>query len=301
MQNESAQFHKIFTALGTINTLTVFSEADKPALILSKDRIMDIHRRFSAFSADSEISAVNRAAGKHAVVVSEDLFSLIEASLQLSEITEGAFDITSGASALLWKKAIKTMRMPSSAEIEAAAALTSYKDVTLSRKDLSVMLGREGQRIDLGAIAKGFAAMEARRVLTQSGVEKAVIDLGGTIIPVGTEKRIGLQRPFAKKGETFMEIKSCGDAVVTSGIYEQYTLIDDAAVHHLTDPRTGCPADNGIVSATLTGPDAAVLDALATASLILEPGRLPAIYEGQVKSAVLVTRNGEIYTYGGKQ
>lgn len=255
--------------MGTVNTITVFEEAEE-ALGAAKSRIADLHRRLSAFSPDSEISAVSRNAGIAPVQVSADTFSLIERAVQYSEISGGCFDVTARPLAQIWKCAVRNEVLPDENSVKAAKKLTNYKDIMLDGEQQTVMLKRKGQQLDLGGIAKGYAADEVRRILHEYGVRDAVINLGGTVVNLGQARTVGLQTPFAPNGQHFAALENeDGIAAVSSGVYEQCRIIGGKRIHHITDPRTGHPSDSGLIGVTLIGHHAEELDALATAVLIL--------------------------------
>lgn len=291
----AAQTQKIFFAMGTVNSITVFEKADE-ALTAAKNRVTELHRRLSAYADDSEISAVNRNAGISPVQVSADTFALIERAMQNSETTGGCFDITSRPLSQCWKNTIKSGRMPDEASLLQAHESVNYQDIILDRKKRTVMLKHKGQQLDLGGIAKGYAADEVRRILQEYDVQNAVINLGGTVINLGSTRTVGLQTPFAPNGEHFAALQ-IGDstAVVSSGVYEQWGSIDGKRVHHIVDPRTGYPSDSGLTGVTLIGKNAEEQDALATAVLILgAAGSIEMLREREI-SAVFITDNRQIF------
>ena len=188
-----------------------------------------------------------------------------------SEYTDGYFDVTAGPLSFLWKEAIRTGNVPGKDEIENAKCLTDYRDIILDHENQTVMLKRKGQRIDPGAIAKVYAADEAAKVLKTYGVKNAVINFGGTVVNLGQKRNVGIQRPFAPEGEFCAYLKNVPDgrAVVSSGMYEQFSITNGMRIHHITDVKTGLPSDSGLIGVTLTGDRAEELDALATAVFVM--------------------------------
>ncbi len=291
----AAQMQKIFFAMGTVNTITVFEEAEK-ALAAAKSRVTDLGHRLSAFSPDSEISAINRNAGIAPVQVSADTFSLVEHAVQYSEITGGCFDMTARTLAQLWKNAIPSGRMPDDASLHQARESVNYQDILLDRKQKTVMLKHKGQQLDPGGSAKGYAADEVRRILREYGVRDAVINLGGTVINLGETRTIGLQTPFALNGQYFASLQiEDGTAVVSSGVYEQCRMIGRKRIHHIADPRTGFPSDSDLIGVTLIGNNAEELDALATAVLILGAADSIEILRQRQIGAVFITDDRQVF------
>ena len=215
------KIQKMFFALGTVNSVTLYDEAHEQAFCEVKSRVLQLNDMLNAYDERSEVSAINRNAGVKSVRVSPETFALIEDSVRFSVLSKGLFDITTRPLSLIWKNAIKNKSLPDYIEVMRAALLSSYRDIILNRDDMSGMLRRRGQELDLGAIAKGYAADEAKRILTEHGVSEAIINLGGTVINLGEMRKIGLQKPFEETGTPFAYLAVGERAVVSSGIYEQ--------------------------------------------------------------------------------
>ena len=266
---DTMRTQKIFFAMGTVDSVTVFEPADE-ALSIIKDRVLDLNRRLSAYTQDSEIATINRNAGVRPVSVSADTFLLIEHSIRYAYLTDGCFDITSRPLSQFWKDAMKSGILPDDAAIQNARSLVNHQDIVLNSAHCTVMLKHKGQHLDLGGIAKGYAADEVQCILQEYGIREAVINFGGTVINLGKPRRIGLQTPFAPNGQYFASIPvNDGQAAVSSGLYEQCRKISRKMMHHIADPRTGYPADSGVIAVTLIGQHAEELDALATSVVIL--------------------------------
>lgn len=289
---------RIFPALGTVNTLTCFDGCGAEAMDETVIRIKQLHSMLSAFDKNSEISRINRNAGIAPVQVSDETMHLIIKSIEYSELTGGRFDITTGPLSRLWKRAVAGGSEPDEQEIESALELTGYRDILADERKKTVMLRKKGQSIDLGAIAKGYAADEAKGIFQEHGISDAIINLGGTVIALG-EKRIGIQHPFRKTGAYFGSIKAKDEAVVTAGVYEQCRKTDGGLIHHIIDPKTGYPAAAEFSSVTLTGDSAEELDALSTAALMTGAGKAAVLLAERGIEGLFVTLEGEIYATRG--
>lgn len=292
----TVQTQKIFFAMGTVNTITVFEKAYE-ALSAAKDCMKELDRKLSAYSHDSEISAVNRNSGIAPVAVSKDTFRIIKHSVMYSQLTNGCFDITSRPLSQLWKNAMKCGKLPTGSDISMTRELVNYKDIVLDSASRSVMLKNNGQQIDLGGIAKGYAADEVRKLLLTYGVKNAMMNFGGTIINIGEPRNIGIQKPFAANGQPFASVSiPGGKAVVSSGLYEQFRIIDSQLVHHIADIRTGFPSASGLVGVTLIGDSAEELDALATAAFIMGAEKSMELLKLRNIEALFITGDKKIYT-----
>jgi len=297
MMNRTAYMtEKIFFALGTVCRITVYDGNVHDALEHSKRRVMEIHERMNAYDMHSEVSRINASAGSGFVKVSDDTFRLIKQSVRYSQQTDGLYDITSRPSSELWKASIASRTLPSAYMIRAAADLVNYRDILLNSAERSVMLKRHGQQLDLGAIAKGYAADEVRRILLQEDVTEALINLGGTVVTLGSCRRIGIRHPFKKSGVPFAYIDLSDKAVVTSGTYEQGAMIDGRHCHHIIHPKTGSPSDADLVGVTLIGDHAEQLDALSTAVFMMGIRRAVPMLQRLGIEAIFVSKDGNVFT-----
>lgn len=296
---------KLFPALGTIHSITVYDYADDEmadlALNKCRDAVIDLHERWSCFSDNSEISCINHNAGIRPVKVKPDTYSIIKRACSFKELTGGAYDVHSGRLYHLWKTALRSQRIPSDKEIsqnrQEGASVVPYQ-IAKGCQEIS-LTGQKSPSIDLGGIAKGYAADLTKRILQQSGIEHAVINLGGTVTVIGETQLIGIQNPFTSDKSLLGYIPLSNQSMVTSGTYEQFFKKDGRRYHHIIDPRTGYPADTGLVSVTLIGNDATMLDALATGIIVMgiKEG-LPLLVQNNI-DAVIVTETGTIYTTQG--
>jgi thiamine biosynthesis lipoprotein len=295
---------KTFFALGTANTVMAsyedtFEDKVTSAFQLIKQKVEDMDDRFSVFKPDSEISRINAQAGKGNVQVSEDTYLIICSAVKFAKLSEGAFDITTRPVSKLWGIGKKETFIPSTREIKKAVKLVNYKDISLEEAPYRVGLKRKGQEMDLGGIAKGFAADEAKRILMEQGIENAVIDFGGTVIVIGELATVGIQNP-AKETKTPMgTLEIANKAIVTSGSYERYFIKDGIRYHHLINPQTGTPAWNNLAGITLVGDSAMELDALTTAVFVLGIEAGNKLMQKMNLEGVFICETGEVLVTKG--
>ena len=270
-------------ALNTYITLTAYGGKDVPAILdRAGERIEEIENLMSTKIDTSDVALINKNAGIEPVTVSEETFFVIERALWYSEITNGAFDITIYPIVKLWDITGDNPRLPSHQEIGQLLPLVDYKNVILDKEAMTVFLLEKDMGIDLGGIAKGYAADEVGRILREAKVEHALINLGGDIVAVGDKVdnnpwHIGVRNPRGTASEYIAVAKVSNEAIVSSGDYERF-LEDEfektgERYHHIFDPKTGYPARSGIIATTVLTEHSIDADALATCLFILGKDR----------------------------
>jgi len=260
--------------LGTVCSVTLFEQGDNRVQKKVFDRLREIDNRMSVNVAASDVSRVNAAAGVGAVQVHDDVFKVIRRAVYYAQLSGGAFDPTVGPLVSLWGIGGESPRVPSRTEIEEALALVDWQGIELDADANSVFLKYTGMALDLGAIAKGYAADEAVAILKNNGIERAIIDLGGNIVVLGEKKdkslwKIGIQNPNEKRGTYIGIVQEKESSVVTSGVYERYFEKDGERYHHIFSPFTGYPAENELLSVTIIAQNSMDADALSTAVFVL--------------------------------
>ena len=292
-----------FPALGTTNHVCIETYADRiaagEALMRAKERVLFLHEHLSVFQPESELSLLNASAGCSSVPVGKDAFYLLGESKRYFALSGGAFSITTRALSALWEIHARCGTVPSRAEVEHTLLLVNDADILLDEEAQSAELARFGQSVDLGAIAKGYAADEVRRILMEGGVTGALINLGGTVSVIGNGKHVGIQHPDRMTGIPMGRVLLYDGCAVTSGDYERFYEVDGTRYHHIVDPRTGYPSRSGLRSVTLIGGSALALDALSTAVFVLgaEDG-LPLVQQAGFE-AVFVTENLDVFCTEG--
>lgn len=296
---------RTFYALGTVIQFKAYGQNAENACDKATDKIYEIDNNMSVFIPDSEISKINQNAGIAETTVSADTYYVISQAIKYSSISKGAFDPTIRPMTSLWGILTENASIPDKDEIDRDISLVNYRDIILNDKALSVRLKSRNQALDLGAIAKGFAADQVKRIFSEYGIESAIIDLGGNISAMGcksdtTAWRIGIQDPLKRRGQFAGIINVSDKSVVTSGNYERYFINDGRRYHHLIDPVTGSPCDNGIISATIISDKSIDGDALSTCAFVmgLDKGlKLVESIEGI--DAIFITEGKKIHITSG--
>lgn len=292
-------------ALGTVCTVNLYERGTKDAYDEIFARLRELERILSANDEGSNVSAINRSAGIAPVAAAPDTLTVLSAAIAFSEKTDGAFDPAIGPLVRLWNIGTDQADVPASAEIQKALTLVSWKDIILDRQKGTVFLAREGMRIDLGAIAKGYAADEVARIVGRRGIKRGMIDLGGNIYAVGekapgTPWVIGIRDPKTSHGLPVASLRAKNASVVTSGIFERYFEKDGVHYHHILDPKTGFPKTNELLSVTIVAQNSMNADALSTSAFLLgtEKGlKLVSTVPGA--EAIFIDRKGRITTSPG--
>lgn len=265
---------RIELALGTVCTITLFDNGNDNIYNEIFSRIHEIENLMSVNIPTSDVSRVNAAAGIAPVQVHEDVFKVIERAAYFAEISGGAFDPTVGPLVSLWGIGGENPRVPSIEEIYAVLPLVNFRFMQLDAETRSVFLIQQGMALDLGAIAKGYAADEAAKIARNAKVKQAKIDLGGNIVLVGMKIdkspwRVGIQSPGNIHGTIAGLLQVTEKTIVTSGIYERQFEENGKSYHHIFDPSTGYPAEKNLASVTLITDISMDADALSTAVFVL--------------------------------
>jgi thiamine biosynthesis lipoprotein len=289
-------FFKTEFALGTKCTVRFFEKVNKSVYDDIFKRIREIENLMSVNIPVSDVSRINAAAGTQPVQVHEDVYKVIERALHYAQISGGAFDPTVGPLVSLWGIGGGNPRVPSQAEIEQVLPLINWRNIELDAQTRSVFLTRRGMSLDLGAIAKGYAADEAAAIIKRAGIKRAIIDLGGNIVVLGERKdgnlwRVGVQNPNENRNEYIGILQITERSIVTSGVYERFFEEEGIRYHHIFSPSTGYPADNGLLSVTITAPNSMDADALSTTVFVLGYVRGSALIESLTETEAVFIFN----------
>jgi len=291
---------KTVYAMDTVISLEAYGKGAQAALDEAAERINYLDDLLSATKEDSEVAKINNSAGSY-VPVTDTVKKQLETALEVSRRSEGAFDISVLPLVKLWGFGTENAHVPAPAEIEEALGYVNYSKIELNGS--SVKLG-EGMSITLGAIAKGYASQELSDMLKSRGIESAILSLGGNVQAVGSKPdgskwRVALRDP--RNTEAYAGIFEISDmAAVTSGGYERYFEQDGKTYHHILDPKTGYPAESGLISVTILCEDGTTADALSTALFVLGEDKAVEYWRAYGGfEAVLITEDGRMLVTEG--
>lgn len=250
----------------------VLSTAIKSAF----DKAYEIAAVTDYYSDASDVTAINQANANQAVKVSPHTISILSASLDICEKSEGEFDITIAPLKDIWGFNQGNHAPPSEYEIKPALSMINYKNIKINKENNTVTKTADYTKIDLSSCAKGYAADCVLEVLKGYNIDYALIDFGGNIISYGNNPArkdhswvIGIQKPFTQNGEYAKTVTANNCAVVTSGTYQRYFEWDNKQYHHILDPKSGFPTDNSITSASVIHSSALTADCLSTTCMVL--------------------------------
>lgn len=289
------QGEREFFAMNTIMRISVTATRPDKTLDQCEKVVQRTESLTSAHVDSSEVSILSREGVLHP---SKEVRALLRSALEIATASNGAFDPTIGALTDLWRIGTPNARVPQQWEIKRALELVDHRGLT-ETPDGAFRL-RPHQRIDLGGIAKGFAGDLLADSLQSMGVRRAILDLGGNVVVLGDPEdglwRIGVQHPNYPRGTLLgvLELSGPRAAVVTSGVYERFLEVDHVRYHHILDPKTGYPAQSGLLSVTVVSRSSTMADALSTALFVMGPKRAGPLLKKYGASAIFVTTNGKV-------
>ena len=254
-------------AMDTYMTLKVYGDNREEALDKATEEILRIDALLSTGSENSEVTKLNKAGGGS---LSEDTEFLVERSLAIYRDTDGLFDITIYPVMKLWGFTDQNYRVPDDDELSAALDRVDASQISLEQDKIT--LG-DSQEIDLGGIAKGYTSARVMEIFEECGVSAGLVSLGGNVQSYGTKTdgsdwKVAVRDPEDDSNYLGV-IRTHDQAVITSGGYERFFEEDGKTYHHIIDPSTGYPAENGIISSTIISDDGTLADGLSTSLFVM--------------------------------
>ncbi|MCO7152896.1 FAD:protein FMN transferase [Anaerobutyricum hallii] len=300
-EEDESESRDIF-AMDTYMTLTAYGKNAKKALDAAVDEINNIEQLVSTGIDSSEVSQINKN-GKGSV--SETTGYLIKRSKEIYDSTNGVFDITIYPIMQAWGFPTENYRVPGKKELKKLRGLMGADHVLYDEKKQEVTLNKEGMKIDLGGIAKGYTSSKVMDIFKENGISSAVISLGGNVQtlngkPDGSDWRVAVENP-ADTGSYIGVLSIKDKAVITSGGYERYFKQDGKTYHHIIDPANGYPANNGLTSVTIVSDDGTLADGLSTSLFIMGPEKAQKYWKGHSDEfdTILVKDDGSILVSEG--
>ncbi len=299
----------VMDTITTINIVSPSKEKAKEGIEKGFAEIKRLEKLLNYFSPDSEISAINKLSGIRPVKVSKETLEIIKRSLEIAEATGGAFNPTIGPVIKLWRfsRQDKADIIPSEESIRDALELVDYKKVRIDERTSEVFLEMKGMELDLGGIAKGYAADRAIDVIKEMGIKSALVAVAGDIKGYGRRPdqmawNVGIQDPRPndeKRDSVFATLYLENMAISTSGDYQRFFIKNGKRYHHIIDPRTGYPAESSTISVSVIADDGFMTDGLSTAMFIFPPERAITLLESLGAEGVIVDRGKNVYITRG--
>ena len=307
LPHKTQVYKRVLRLMGNRFEISVVDDAEETAnqhIDAAVEEIRRIEKLLTTFDTTSQTNQINQYAGEHPVKVDQEVFELIKRSKIISQLTQGAFDITYGSvDKRLWNFDQEMKALPDAETAARMVRLINYRNVIMDEKRGTVFLKEAGMRIGFGGIGKGYAAEMARRLLIQRGVKSGVVNAAGDLTvwgyqPNGKPWTIGIADPgSAKHPFSYLDITDM--AVATSGNYEKYAEINGKRYSHIINPKTGYPA-TGLVSVTVFGPATEMCNAFSTSLMVMgKDAGLALLSSYEDYSCIIVSDKGKLYTSPG--
>ena len=291
--------------LGTICTVNLFDRGTDAIYTEIFDRLKTLESILSANREGTNLMDINHGAGIAPVKAAPETMDILSEALLFSKNTDGLFDPAIGPLVKAWNIGTDYAAVPTDEKRTAAMALVDYRKIAMDTSAGTVFLRDKGMLLDLGAIAKGYAADEVVKIIAKHGIKRGIIDLGGNIYAYGEKKQgiawtIGIRDPETERGASILTLSISNESVVTSGIYERFFEANGKKYHHILNPRTGFPEDNELMSVSIVATNSMLADALSTSTFLLgtEKG-LALIEQTEGTEAIFINKNHEIRTSTG--
>ena len=294
--------------MGTfVHVVVVANDSDtaREGVAAAMKEIRRVDELMSDFKNDSDIGRANAEAAKHPVQVSESTYEVLQRSVEFSKLTDGAFDVTVGPLVDLFRTSKKTGIAPTEEQIAAAKTKVGFEKLELDDQNRTIRFSVQGMRLDLGAIAKGYAVDEATEAAQRCGALGAMVDIGGNIRCFGWPPKgrdhwlIGVQDPNSAVegvggGGLLFTLKITNASMATSGDYQQFALVQGKRYSHILDPHTGVSAE-GLSSVTIITNNATDADALSTSVSVMGPQKGLALIEKFPGTEAILISSGPKY------
>lgn len=288
--------------MDTLVQMRAHGENAEIAVEESMERIREIENLMSKTIETSDIYKLNNNPESEIEIDNESM-NVLKKAVEYAEMTEGDFEPTIGSLVELWGIGSEDAAVPEQSEIEAALASTGYNYLDLA--DNSAEITKAGVKIDLGGIAKGYAAEEVKKVVQKYNIEHAFVNLGGNVLVIGDKVdgspwKIGIQDPREGRGNVMAVVDAVDLTIVTSGNYERYFEENGKLYHHILDPKTGYPAENNLLSVSIISENSFDADALSTAVYVmgLEKG-MKFIENMEDVDVMFITNDLDVYLSSG--
>jgi thiamine biosynthesis lipoprotein len=288
----------------TIMTITLYGYTDKAIFEDIWSELDRMEQLYSANLETSDVSKFNQNPSLEPIVVSPDIVTMVSQGAQYSNATSGKFDLTIEPVVKLWGISTESPRVPAQSEIDHALQYVDYQKIIANPANSTLQKLDPNSHLDLGAIAKGYAADQLVQFLNEKGITRAVLNLGGNIYVMGSKSSstpwsVGIQDPFKATGELMGILKTSNKSVVTSGSYERHFEKDGKTYHHILNTETGYPVENELIGVTIVSDRSVEGDILSTAafSLGLKEG-MQFIDSRDHIAAIFITKDKQVYFSG---
>ncbi len=309
-----AQFFKLFDTttqiIGYAGGKEEFNERVS-RIYENLNRYHQLYDIYNSYDGINNVKTINDQAGIAPVKVDREIIDLLLFSREVYELTGGKVNVAYGSVLRIWhdnrvegienpEKAV----LPDLKDLQEASSHTDINKIIIDETDSTVFLSDPDMRLDVGAIAKGYAVEQVARITMEEGTDSCLISVGGNVRSIGVREdgsrwKVGIQNPFDDDGEDISKVNLSGESLVTSGVYERYYTVDGKRYHHIIDPETLFPADY-FQSISILCLDSGLADALSTSVFNMPYEQGYALIESLPDTeAIWALKNGEVKTSSG--
>ncbi|MDR6968127.1 thiamine biosynthesis lipoprotein [Flavobacterium arsenatis] len=294
--------NRAVTLMGSRFDITIVAKDEATANAYIDSSVIEISRienLISDWIPESQVSQINKYAGIKPVKVDKELLELTKRAIHFSELTKGAFDISFAAADRIWKFDGSMTAIPSAEVVSESVKKIGYQNIIINEEESTVFLKLPGMKIGFGATGKGYAADKTKELMISKGVEAGIINASGDLNtwgkhPDGSNWIIGITNPM-KEDDLFALFELSGTAVVTSGNYEKYIMLDGKRYSHIIDPRTGYPS-SGVSSVTVFADSAETANGFSTAIMVLgKKAGLKLLKKNPHLQGIIIDDKGKIF------
>lgn len=255
-------------AMDTVMSFTAYGKNSEQAVDAAVKEVQRLDELLSTGNPDSEVSAINT---KGSGTLSDDTKTILTEAMEIYRETDGLFDVTIYPLMQLWGFPTQEYHVPTESELQKALTKVDASQIVIEGDQ--VTLGT-GQQMDLGGIAKGYTSARIMEIYREYGITSGMVSLGGNVQTLGTRPdgkdwNIGIQNPDGQQGSLLAALPVENKAVITSGGYERYFEEDGNTYIHILNPKTGYPADSGLVSVSIISENGMLADALSTSLYLM--------------------------------
>ncbi len=295
------------SAMQTTIDQTVYADNNDEAKTVADKVTKEINHLgqvLTMYGSGGDIGNINKHAGENAVNITADTENVLQAADKISQLSGGAFDVTTGPLVKAWGIGTDDPHVLSDEQIAGLEPLVDYQDIQLNTQNHTAMLARKEQSIDMSGIGIGYAGEKAVGIYKQNGIKSACINLGGHVVLIGKKPdsspwMIGIQNPRGKSNSYIGYVKVSDTSVVTTGDYQKYFTRDGVRYGHIIDPHTGKPANSGLISVTIIAPSPTEADPLSNAAFVLGLDQGTQLVQKYGAQAIFVTSDKKIYVTNG--
>lgn len=289
--------------MGTTYSIKWTDSAPQPAEIQTRvdDRLADINRMMSTYDPESELSRFNQSRSEDWFPVSRETALVVEAALEVSRLSEGAFDPTVGRLVRMWSfgQGARSLQEPPAAEIEEALTAVGFQNLTVQTDPPALRKLHPEVEVDLSGIAKGYGVDAVVETLQDLGIANAMVEIGGEVRTLGTKAgspwTLGIERPETLQRSLYAKVELVSESLATSGDYRNFFEANGQRYSHTIDPRTGRPVSHQLASVSIIAADCMTADAWATAMMAMGTERSLALANELGLKALLLERTGETF------